>query len=63
MIMYLIPFVDSNDEEFYETQMVWKTQIKKRFESLRLQGTASYLHRHNNQNDADACQQNADEFR
>ncbi|KAF6041255.1 hypothetical protein EB796_000417 [Bugula neritina] len=50
-------------EEFYETQMVWKTQIKRRFESLRLQGTASYLRAHSQHPLEEVSQQRAEEMR
>lgn len=42
--------------------MVWKTQIKKRFESLRLQGPSTYLHKHNQQNE-DLSLQKLEELR
>lgn len=57
-----VGFVGIDNEEFYETQMVWKTQIKKRFESLRLQGPSSYLHKHNQQNE-ELSQQKVEELR
>lgn len=58
--LYFYLGIDS--EEFYETQMVWKTQIKKRFESLRLQGPSTYLHKHNQQNE-ELSQQRLEELR
>jgi len=56
-------FSGTDAEEFYETQMVWKTQIKRRFESLRLQGTASYLRAHSQHPLEEVSQQRAEEMR
>lgn len=55
-------FTGTDAEEFYETQMVWKTQIKRRFESLRRQGSSSYL-ANNSQRHDELSEQRAEESR
>lgn len=59
-IFFILAGIDN--EEFYETQMIWKTQIKRRFESLKMQGAGSYLYRANLQCE-ELSQQKLDELR